>query len=125
MRVSDAVQRELLRLDAPIAYRRRLPAARGGRTNGWTVDVRIEPTLRVLVIALPRPRPRFVRRYAFGEVRWNDPPSGLFPASAQAMVGADIAGLLLLFHLGGLDPRNWTSLRETVAHLLQRPLEAH
>lgn len=118
MRLAQSVQRALLRFDAPLVYHRQLPAQRAHkRALAWTVEVRVEPTLRVLVITLPQPRLRFVGRYHFGAVRWDDAPSALFSAAAQRMVGAEVESILTLFRVGELDPRNWTSVREALAHL--------
>lgn len=108
----------LLTRDAPLVFRRTLPSGEPSRhACGTRVEVRLHPTLRVFVLALPERDIALSGHFVFGELLWDQTPSPAFPATSLALISADIRDMLRLFRIGEIAPRAWTSDTGALEHL--------
>ena len=108
----------LLVRDVPLVFRRVLPTGDVARqVCGLWVEVRLHPDLRIFVMSLPEREIDLSGRFAFGDVRWDQGPTALFPLTAQGMIGADIRDMLRLFRIREIHPKAWTSRAEVLEQL--------
>ena len=105
--------------DRPIVFTRALPTGVSEALGhgGLCVEVRVRPDLRIVVLLAHCLRAGLTGRYARDRVIWDQAPSAEFPATAHAIIAADVCDALHLFRRGFIDPHRWTSHPAALAQL--------